>query len=98
MKPTAWKFCEDNDGVIYNVQFDEVPWKLRKSLLEAMKDWTQASVGWYTDNSNQLFSFRKTFKNQQDWENWADKFPLPITEKRYWGDKEKVVIHGKKRK
>ena len=98
MKPTAWKFCEDSDGVVYNIQFDEVPWKLRKTLIEAMRDWSQAAVGWHKDSGNQIIAFRKVFKNQQDWEAWASKFPVQISEKRYWGDKEKVVIHGKKSK
>ena len=98
MKPTAWKFCEDGNSVIYNIQFDEVPWKLRKTLLEAMKDWEQWAVGWYKSSGNQLFAFKKAFKNQQDWEAWAARFPVQIAEKRTWGDKEKVVIHGKKSK
>ena len=63
-----------------------------------MKDWHQAAIGWHKDSGNQLFSFRKTFKDQEDWETWASKFPVQIAEKRYWGDKEKVVIHGKKKK
>ena len=98
MKPTAWKFYEDGEGVVYNIQFDEVPWKLRKTLLDAMKDWNQSAVGWYKNSANQMFTFRKAFKNQQDWEIWAAKFPMQIAEKRYWGDREKVVIHGKKSK
>lgn len=98
MKPYAWKFCEENNGVVYNIQFDEVPWKLRKTLLETMKDWNQSAVGWHKDSGNQIFMFRKLFNSQQEWEEWANKFPVQITEKRYWGDKEKVVIHGKKKK
>lgn len=98
MKPSAWKFCEVEDGVMYSIQFDEVPWKLRKTLIDAMKDWHQAATGWHKNSGNQILLFKKVFKNQQDWENWADKFPVQIYEKRCWGDKEKVVIHGKKRK
>jgi len=98
MTPCAWKFVEEDNGVVYNIQFNEVPWKMRKVLLEAMKDWQHWSIGWHKDSGNQLFSFKKLFKNQQEWEEWASKFPMQIVEKRYWGDKEKVVIHGKKRK
>ena len=92
----AWKFYEDNNEVVYNIQFDEVPWKLRKSLLEAMKDWTQSAVGWHKASGNQLLIFKKSFRSQSEWEEWANKFPLQIKEKRVWGNKEKVVIHGKK--
>jgi hypothetical protein len=98
MKTSAWKFEETNGEIIYNIQFDEVPWKLKKTLFEAMKDWEQWAVGWYKNSGNQLFSFRKAFKNQQDWESWAARFPMQIAEKRIWGDREKVIIHGKKSK
>lgn len=96
MKPYAWKFEEENDGVVYNIQFNEVPWKMRKALLEAMKDWNHWSIGWHKSSGNQMFSFKKLFKNQQEWEDWANKFPMQIFETRVWGSKEKVVIHGKK--
>ena len=96
MKPYAWKFVEESDGVVYNIQFNEVPWALRKTLLETMKDWQQWATGWHKASGNQILMFKKMFKNQQEWEAWANKFPVQITEKRYWGDKEKVVIHGKK--
>lgn len=94
----AWKYIEEENGVVYSIQFDEVPWKFRKSLSEAMKDWNQSGVGWHRDSGNQVFLFKKLFRNQEEWENWANSFPLQIKEKRYWGDKEKVVIHGKKKK
>ena len=98
MDSAAWKYIEDNDKVFYNIQFSEVPWKFRKALFEAMKGWDQTSVGWCKNSGNQIFIFSKAFRNQQDWETWASSFPLQIKEKRYWGDKEKVVIHGKKKK
>jgi hypothetical protein len=94
----AWKFYEDREGVRYNLQFSEVPWKFRKALMEAMKDWEQYTVGWHKNSGNQLFVFNKMFPNQEAWENWANSFPIQISEKRYWGNKEKVVIHGKKKK
>ena len=98
MVTCAWKYMEEENGVIYSIQFDEVPWNLRKSLSEAMKGWNQYGVGWYKTSGNQIFLFNKLFKNQEEWEKWANSFPLQIKEKRYWGDKEKVVIHGKKKK
>jgi len=94
----AWKFYEDNSEVVYSIQFDEVPWNLRKTLLEAMKDWTQSATGWHKTSGNQILIFKKSFKNQNDWEEWANNFPMQIREKRIWGSKEKVVIHGKKSK
>ena len=56
------------------------------------------TTGWHKNTGNQLFVFSKAFHNQGEWEEWASKFPLQISEKRYWGDKVKVVIHGKKGK
>ena len=98
MPPYAWKFTEEDNGIVYAIQFNEVPWKLKKVLNEAMKDWSTSAVGWHRDSGNQLFLFKKVFKSQAEWEAWADRFPMQIQEKRYWGDKEKVVIHGKKKK
>jgi hypothetical protein len=98
VKTSAWKFCEDENGIMYSVQFDEVPWKFRKSLNEAMKDWNASGTGWHKTSGNQILLYKKYFKSQEDWEKWASSFPLQITEKKYWGDREKVVIHGKKSK
>lgn len=97
MKPTAWKFMEENGELIYSIQFDEVPWKLKKALQEAMKDWNPASVGWHKISGNQIFIYRKKFKTLDDWTRWADSFPVQIKEKRVWGDKERIILHGKKR-
>ena len=93
----AWKFHEHDKGIDYRLQFTEVPWKFRKALFEAMTGWDRVAVGWTKDTGNQIFIFNKRFNNQNDWETWADKFPVQIREKRIWGDKEKVVIHGKKK-
>jgi hypothetical protein len=98
MVSEAWKFCEEKDGVRYSIQFSEVPWKFRKALFDAMQGWEKLSIGWHKDTGNQLFVFSKAFKSQNDWESWANSFPIQISERRYWGDKEKVVIHGKKKK
>ena len=32
----AWKFLEENNAITYSVQFNEVPWKFKKALFEAM--------------------------------------------------------------
>lgn len=95
MVSTAWKFYED-DGVEYRIQFDEVPWKLRKALLEAMKDWTNIAFGWNNKTGNQVLIFNKKFPTQEAWETWARSFPTQIKEKRFWGNKEKVLTYGKK--
>jgi len=97
VKPTAWKFEELDGELVYSVQFSEVPWKFRKALLEAMKDWKPASYGWHKHSGNQLFVFRKSFKNLDDWTRWAESFPLQIEETRVWGNKEKIITHGKKK-
>ena len=98
MIPTAWKFEETSDGIVYSIQFNEVPWKYKKALQEAMKDWSRSSHGWHKDSGNQIFIFKKTFKTAEDWDRWAESFPIQITEKRYWGNKEKTILHGKKGK
>ena len=94
----AWKICELDGEINYRIQFEEVSWKVRKTLLEAMKGWNEAGVGWLPESGNQIFLFQRGFKNEQEWEQWANKFPVQIHESRYWGNKEKVVTHGKKKK
>lgn len=96
--PTAWKFEETGDGVVYSIQFDEVPWKFKRALMEAMKDWTPASYGWHKASGNQIFVFKKKFRTADEWDRWAESFPIQIREKRYWGNKEKTILHGKKGK
>ncbi len=98
MRPTAWKLYESNDCVTYRIQFDEVPWKFKKALHEAMKDWKSGPYGWHKTTGNQLYTFSKEFKNLEDWTQWAESFPIQITEKRVWGDREKIILHGKKTK
>jgi hypothetical protein len=97
MVPYAWKFHESNDGVEYNIQFVEVPWKFRKALFDAMKDWSRIGVGWTKSTGNQIFIFRKCFKTESEWQKWASVFPMQIHETKFWGEKQKVVIHGKKK-
>lgn len=97
LKPTAWKFYEVEDGVYYRIQFNEVPWKFKKALHEAMKDWQSGCYGWHRDSGNQIYTFVKKFKNMEDWASWAEKFPIQIQEKRVWGDKERIILHGKNR-
>jgi len=98
MYTTAWKFEETGDGVIYSIQFDSVPWKFRKAIHEAMRDWSKVSYGWYKNNNNQLFIFKRKFKSLEDWTKWASRFPLEIQEKRIWGERERIISHGKKAK
>jgi hypothetical protein len=98
MVSNAWKFYQDESGVDYSLQFTEVPWKYRKVLFDALKDWSKVAVGWMTGSGNQIFVFRKKFNSEEEWEKWADSFPLQIQELKYRAGKEKVVIHGKKRK
>lgn len=97
LKSIAWKFLEIDGELIYSVQFNEVPWKFRKALKEAMKGWHQSSYGWHKETGNQLFIFRKSFKSTDEWIKWAESFPLQIEEKRVWGNKEKIILHGKKK-
>lgn len=96
MRTTAWKWSENEGKLTYTVQFDEVPWKFKKALHEAMKDWNKVSTGWHKISGNQLYVFKKDFKNLEEWTQWAESFPMQITEKRYWGDKERIILHGKK--
>lgn len=97
LQPTAWKMSEEDGEPIISIQFDEVPWKLKKALQEAMKDWKPASYGWHKQSGNQIFIYRRKFKSLEDWMKWADSFPVQIKEKRVWGDREKIILHGKKR-
>lgn len=94
----AWKFYEDENGIDYRLQFTEVPWKLRKTLLDAMKDWNNVGVGWTKESGNQILIFKKVFRSEDEWKNWANTFPVQIQETKFWGDRTKVVIHGKKNK
>lgn len=91
----AWKYAENESGVQYNLQIDEVPWNFKKALREAMCDWEQVSFGWNIKSGNQVFIYRKSFKDEQSWERWASAFPLEVLEKRVWGSKEKVIKHKK---
>jgi hypothetical protein len=95
MRTTAWKWCETEHNVTYTIQFDEVPWKFKKALHEAMKDWSKVSYGWHKESGHQIFVFKKEFQDLESWTRWAEAFPMQITEKRYWGDKERIILHGK---
>ena len=95
LSTVAWKGDESNDGIVYNVQINDITYKFRKPIEEAMKDWDKVSYGWNIKKSTEIFIFRKTFKNEQEWLTWAQRFPLTVTEKRVWGAKEKYIIHKK---
>lgn len=96
MISSAWKYDESQDGISYNLQVSEVPWKFKKALSEAMQDWKVVSYGWHIKSGNQIFIYQKRFKNEEEWVKWATAFPLEVTEKRYWGQKEKIIKYSKK--
>jgi hypothetical protein len=95
LSTVAWKGDESNDGVVYNVQISQITYKFRKPIEDAMKDWKKVSYGWNLKDSTEIFIYRKTFSSEQEWVKWAQKFPLPVKEKRYWGNKEKSITHKK---
>ena len=92
---TAWKVGDTEDGIEYGLQIDGITYKFRKPVQDAMKDWTRTSYVWNTKNRTEIFIYRKTFKSEQDWISWAQKFPLTVKEKRIWGEKVKLIIHKK---
>ena len=92
---TAWKTDESEAGLVYNVQIDDITYKFRKPIEEAMKGWDKVSYGWNIKRSTEVFIYRKTFKTEQDWIAWACRFPITVKEKRVWGTKEKFIIHKK---
>lgn len=98
MNSSAWKIGVDAKGVQYGIQINEIPWKFRKPIEEAMKDWRRISYGWNCKTGNQVFIYQKTFKTQEEWEVWARSFPLEVKESRWWGEKEKIILHKKERK
>jgi hypothetical protein len=96
MVTSAWKTHSGDDGVKYCVQFDEVPWNLKKTLEDSMRGWSRNSYGWNIKGKNtHILIYSRLFKSEDDWTRWAQAFPLDVHEKRVWGDREKVVIHKK---
>lgn len=95
MNSTAWKVTESESGIEYRLQINQVPWKYRRAILDAMQDWQQVSYGWYLNTGNQVLIFGKTFKNEDEWQRWATRFPLDVEEVRYWGEKKKVITYKK---
>jgi hypothetical protein len=91
----AWKVHEEDDGIVYNLQISEVPWKFKKALSEAMSDWHITSYGWNIKSGNQIFIYKKVFKNEESWKKWASSFPLEVNEKRVWGSKETIITYKK---
>lgn len=95
MRSDAWKFSETENGIIYNLQISEIPWKFKKALSDAMRDWEVKAYGWNIKSGNQVFIYSKLFKSEEDWQKWATAFPLEVQEKRYWGSKVTTIIHKK---
>jgi len=96
MFTSAWKSHNTENGTTYSVQFNEVPWRLKKTLEDSMKDWTRNSYGWsLKSRDTHILIYSKVFKSEEEWTRWATSFPMDIHETRYWGDKKKVIIHKK---
>jgi len=95
MTSDAWKMDETENGIVYNLQINEIPWKFKKVLAEAMKDWGIQAYGWNIKSGNQVFIYRRLFKDEQEWKKWATAFPLEVHEKRCWGAKVTTIIHKK---
>jgi hypothetical protein len=92
----AWKYDENEDGICYNLQVNDIPWNFKRALAEAMHDWKVVSYGWNIKSGGQIFIYQKLFKNEEEWAKWATAFPLEVVEKRFWGQKEKIIKYSKK--
>jgi hypothetical protein len=97
MISSAWINDESDTGIEYSLQISEIPWKFKKVLEQAMSGWQRVSYGWNFKTGNQIFIYRKLFKNEEEWVKWAKAFPLEVRESRWWGNKEKIITYKKAR-
>jgi hypothetical protein len=95
MTSDAWKYSETENGIIYNLQIADIPWKFKKALSEAMQDWEIRAYGWNIKSGGQILIYSNLFKSEDDWTKWATAFALEVKEKRYWGSKVTTIIHKK---
>lgn len=69
---SAWKYVQDNDGMIYRIQVSGINHKNRSTVKESLKDWNLVADGW--SNDGELFVYTKKFKDPFEWDKWCKKF------------------------
>jgi hypothetical protein len=90
----AWKYYDTDTSVTYRVQISNIVWRDRGAVAAAMTGWNEAARGWNGDGEA-IIIFSRDFPAESDWLAWVDSFPAQITEKKYWGEKVKIITHNK---
>lgn len=69
---SAWKYVQDEDGMIYRIQVSGINSKNRSTVKESLKDWSLVADGW--SNDGELFVYTKKFKDPFEWDKWCKRF------------------------
>ena len=92
MQAIAWKETNDDPGVKYRIQINDIPPRSVKKVQHNMKDWSQAGSGYRTTNKTEVFLYVKTFDSVAAWRTWAKKFPYKLQEVDENGKAKKIKL------
>lgn len=89
----AWRM-DQTSKYKYTVQINDISFKEKKIVNFLFKDWKETGNGWNAYSKNEIKILNKEFSSEDEWLNWAKKFPLKLIEIKFRNGKEKYVQHS----
>ena len=92
MDGSAWR--DSVDGYVYKLQVRDIKHGDKNTLNKLFKEWNIAGHGWNIKDSSEIKIFRKEFKSEAEWVEWAKQCPFKVVEKKYRAGVEKLIQHS----
>jgi hypothetical protein len=88
MIASAWRLNQEDKNV-YRVQIEK--YTSKKLVKELFSDWNASGFGWNIKENFRIAIFQKEFKNEEEWLQWAKKFPSYLVEIKHRAGVTKVI-------
>jgi hypothetical protein len=92
MDGSAWR--DDADGFVYKLQVNDIKHGDKNILNKLFKEWNITGHGWNIKDSSEVKIFKKEFKSEAEWVEWAKQCPFKVVEKKYRAGVVKEIQHS----
>ena len=81
MKAWAWRRETNDDKANYCLQVDNIKGKRKlNKVLKVLSEWEIIGKGYNANTEEYTFIFSADFDNPHLWQDWAETFPIYLTE------------------
>ena len=97
MDGSAWR-DDAEEGYVYKLQVRDIKHGDKNVLNKLFKEWNISAQGWNMNDSSEVKIFKKQFKSEAEWVEWAKQCPFKVVEKKYRAGVVKEIQHSCKTK